>query len=160
MTSEQALVGAAIHALEQNLGRVDKFFSHSSEAQLQAEVGPGKNRLIYLWGHLIAVHDRMLPLLGLGDRLHPELDATFLTAADRAVADLPSGADLKRLWDEVHARLLDGIGAFDAAAWTQKHTAISDEDFAANPLRNRFAVLLSRTNHVAYHLGQLVLAPK
>ena len=27
-------------------------------------------------------------------------------------------------------------------------------------LRNRFAVLLSRTNHLSYHLGQAVLALK
>jgi hypothetical protein len=160
MTTDQALVGAAMAALKQNLDRAHAFFAGLSDAQLQAEVGPGKNRLIYLWGHLIAVHDRLLPLLGLGERLHPELDEAFLTEADRAVADLPSGAELRRLWDEVHGRLLDGIGAFDATGWAQKHTAVSDEDFALNPLRNRFAVLLSRTNHVAYHLGQAVLAPK
>jgi hypothetical protein len=61
-----------------------------SEQQLLEEVARGKNRLIYLWGHLIAVHDGMLPLLDLGERSYPELDATFLTAADRAVALLPS----------------------------------------------------------------------
>jgi len=42
----------------------------------------------------------------------------------------------------------------------QKHSVVSEEDFAANPLRNRFAILLSRTSHVSYHLGQAVLAPK
>jgi hypothetical protein len=31
------------------------------------EVAPGKNRLIYLWGHLTAVHDAMLPLLVWGN---------------------------------------------------------------------------------------------
>ena len=41
-----------------------------------------------------------------------------------------------------------------------KHTAVSDEDFAANPLRNRLSVLLSRTRHLAYHIGQIALAPK
>jgi hypothetical protein len=160
MTPDQALVGAAMAALKQNLDRANAFFGGLSDAQLQAEIGPGKNRLIYLWGHLIAVHDAMLPLLGIGPRLHPELDAAFLTGADKAVADLPSAARLKELWDEVHGRLLGGIGAFDAGAWAQRHTVVSEADFATNPLRNRFAVLLSRTNHVAYHLGQVVLAPK
>ena len=37
---------------------------------------------------------------------------------------------------------------------------MTDADFAANPLRNRLAVLLSRTGHVAYHLGQCALVPK
>jgi hypothetical protein len=160
MTSEQALVGAAMAALKQNLERANTFFTALSDSQLQAEVGPGKNRLIYVWGHLIAVHDAMLPLLGIGDRLHPELDAAFLHGKDREIADLPSGGQLKKMWDEVHARLLDGIGAFDAAGWAHKHTIVSDADFAANPLRNRFAVLLSRTNHLAYHLGQVVLAAR
>ena len=160
MTPEQSVVGSALHAWKLNLAQADALFSGLSEQALQAEVAPGKNRLIYVWGHLIAVHDRMLPLLALGERLHPELDEIFLTSPDRAVADLPSAADLKRYWGEVNGRLLDGFGAFSAADWAQKHTAVSDADFAANPLRNRLAVLLSRTAHVAYHVGQAVLAPK
>ena len=160
MTPEQSVVGSALHAWKLNLAQADALFSGLSEQGLQAEVAPGKNRLIYVWGHLIAVHDRMLPLLALGERLHPELDEMFLTSPDRAVADLPSATDLKRCWGEVNGRLLDGFGAFSAADWAQKHTAVSDADFAANPLRNRLAVLLSRTAHVAYHVGQAVLAPK
>jgi hypothetical protein len=38
--------------------------------------------------------------------------------------------------------------------------AVSDEEFAANPLRNRLSVVLSRTNHLAYHIGQIALTPK
>lgn len=102
----------------------------------------------------------MLPLLGLGPRRHAELGDTFLNNADRAVAGDRSSADLKRLWDEVNGALLAGVGAFTASDWSQKHTAVSDEDFATNPLRNRLAILLSCTGHVAYHLGQAVLAPK
>jgi len=44
--------------------------------------------------------------------------------------------------------------------WRQRHTAVSEEDFAKDPSRNRFAVLLSRTNHLSYHLGQALLALK
>jgi short-subunit dehydrogenase len=44
--------------------------------------------------------------------------------------------------------------------WAQKHTHVSAEDFAANPHRNRLSILLSRTSHVAYHLGQTALAPR
>lgn len=160
MAPEQSVVTTAVHAWKQNLERAGTFFSGLSEQQLQTEIAPGKNRLIYVWGHLIAVHDAMLPLLGLGQRLHPELDDAFLKSADRVVADLPSAADLKRHWDEVNGRLLEGFGAFTASDWARKHTVVSDEDFAANPLRNRLAILLSRTGHVSYHLGQAVLAPK
>ena len=44
--------------------------------------------------------------------------------------------------------------------WVQRHAAVSEEDFAKDASRNRFAVLLSRTNHLSYHLGQAVLAVK
>lgn len=160
MTPDQSIVASLVNAWKIQLERADKLFSGLDDAQLLTEVAPGKNRLVYLWGHVIAVHDAMLPLLGLGPRLHPELEAVFLTAPDRTAADLPSAADLKRLWDEVNDRLLAGFGTFAAADWAQKHSVVSDQDFAANPLRNRLAILLSRTSHVAYHLGQAELAPK
>jgi hypothetical protein len=35
-----------------------------------------------------------------------------------------------------------------------------NEDFLKNPLRNRLAVLMNRTGHLSYHLGQAALAPK
>jgi len=154
MTPEQSIVATAVDAWKLNIGRADVWFSALDETQLQAEVAPGRNRLVYLWGHLIAVHDAMLPLLGLGPRLFPELDAAFLAGADRTVADLPPAAELKRQWDTVNGTLLTAFGAYSAVDWTQKHAAVSAEDFAKNPLRNRLAVLLSRTAHVAYHLGQ------
>jgi hypothetical protein len=44
--------------------------------------------------------------------------------------------------------------------WARRHSSVSEEDFAKDPSRNRFAVLLGRTNHLSYHLGQAVLALK
>jgi hypothetical protein len=160
MTPEQSIVASAVHAWKTQLERTSKLFSALTDAQLGVEIAPGKNRLVYLWGHLIAVHDGMLPLLGLGPRLHPELDAVFLTAPDRAAADVPTAAELQRMWDEVNDRLHAGFGTFAPTEWVQRHTAVSEEDFAVNPLRNKLAILLSRTAHVAYHLGQAQLAPQ
>ncbi len=118
MTPEQSVVASAVHAWKLNVERADKLFSGLSEQQLLQEVAPGKNRLVYLWGHLIAVHDAMLPLLGLGRRLHPELDAAFLTGADRAVVELPPAAELKRHWDEVNGSLLAGFSSFTASKFS------------------------------------------
>ena len=112
MSLEESIVKTAVHAWKQQLERADKLFTGLSEQQLLAEVAPGKNRLIYLWGHLTAVHDGMLPLLGLGRRLHPELDAIFITGADRTAAQLPAAAELKRLWDEVSDTLLAGFDRY------------------------------------------------
>jgi hypothetical protein len=160
MTPEQSIAATAVQSWTMNVERADKLFSGLSESQALQEVAPGRNRLVYLWGHLIAIHDAMAPLLGLGERLHPELDEVFVTGADKEVAVLPSTVELKKHWDEVHGRLLEAFGRFTAADWAQKHTAMSDEDFKANPLRNRMAVLLNRTNHLSQHLGQAALASK
>jgi len=44
--------------------------------------------------------------------------------------------------------------------WFEKHTKVSDEDFAAAPHRNKLNVLMSRTSHLSYHQGQLILMKK
>jgi hypothetical protein len=160
LTTDQVLTAAAVHSWKLQIDRADKFFSGLSETQLQSEIAPGKNRLVYLWGHLIAVHDAMLPLLDIEPRQHPALDEPFLKAKDREVAPLPETAELKRAWDDVNARLLKAFEGFTPADWVAKHTAVSVDDFKTSPLRNRLSVLMSRTGHIAYHLGQAQLAPK
>jgi hypothetical protein len=56
--------------------------------------------------------------------------------------------------------LFTGFAGLSPADWLKKHAAVSEEDFLKEQLRNRFAILLSRTNHLAYHLGQTALRPK
>jgi DinB superfamily len=160
MSNPDLLLSGALNAWKQNIERADKLFLALTPEQLQKEIAPGKNRLIYLWGHLTAVHDRMLPLLGVGPRLHEELDEPFLTKADKAVANLPSADAIRKDWNEVNGRLRDGFARFSTADWLRKHASVSEEDFAKEPDRNRFAILLSRTSHLSYHLGQATLASK
>jgi DNA polymerase/3'-5' exonuclease PolX len=160
MPNEDLLISAALNAWTTNVERAEKFFGPLTAEQLLREVAPGKNRLIYLWGHLTAVHDAMLPLLGLGRRLHPEFDMAFVSNADRSQATIPAAEDVRKAWEEVSGKLAEGFAKYSAAEWLQKHAAVSAEDFAKQPHRNRFAVLVSRTNHLAYHLGQVALAPK
>jgi hypothetical protein len=50
--------------------------------------------------------------------------------------------------------------SFSPAQWLEKHASVSEEDFAKDPSRNRFAILLSRTSHIAFHLGQTALIAK
>jgi hypothetical protein len=159
-SNEELLLAVALNAWNTNIERADKLFSSLTPEQLGKEIAPGKNRLIYLWGHLTAVHDLMLPLIGVGPRLHAELDEPFLTKADKAAPDLPSAEVVKEHWNEVNEKLREGFAKFSAADWLQKHTAVSAEDFAKEPHRNRFAILLSRTNHLSYHLGQAVIRDK
>ena len=126
--------------------------------QLQKQVAPDKNRLFNLLGHLTAVHDRMLPMLGIGERLFPELDEAYLTNPDRTIADPLSAPELKKVWGEVNAAITSAVEKLSIDDWLKKHDAVSEEDFAKNPTRNRLAVFLSRTNHASFHAGQIALA--
>ncbi|MEO7997205.1 MAG: DinB family protein [Gemmatimonadaceae bacterium] len=159
MANEQAFVTAAMNSWNSNLKAIDAYFAGKGDAGLNDEIAPGKNRLIYLMGHLAAVHDRMIPLLGLGDRLHPELDALFLSAKDREV-EIPATEDIRKKWTEINGKLSSAMMALSASDWLSRHASVSEEDFAKEPHRNRYSVLMSRTSHLWYHYGQMVLAPK
>jgi len=62
---------------------VAKFFNKYDEASYINEVAPGRNRAVYLLGHLIAVNDGMITLFGLGEKLFPEYEAILLPALIR-----------------------------------------------------------------------------
>jgi hypothetical protein len=160
VTSHKLSVEVAINSWRLVLERANKTLLNLTEDQLLKEVSPGRNRVIYLWGHLTAIHDAMLPILGLGERLHPELDAIFVSTPDKTGAQLPAGGELRKYWDEVNGKLLSQFASLSADEWLQRHYAMSEEDYAKDPTRNRLAVLLSRTNHMSYHLGQITLAVK
>jgi len=158
VTNEELLGITALNSWKLVVGRFDQNLAALNDEQLQRQVAPGKNRLFYLVGHLTAVHDRMIPMLGLGERLHPELDEVYVANPDRAFPDPVSASDLKKAWTEVNGKLTRAFESFTPADWLQKHTAVSDEDFAKDPTRNRLAVVMSRTNHAAFHSGQAILA--
>jgi uncharacterized damage-inducible protein DinB len=160
VTSQELSVKVAINSWRLVLERANKALLNLPEDQLLKEVAPGRNRLIYVWGHLTAVHDAMFPILALGERLHPELDAVFVSSPDKAVAQLPPAGELRKYWDEVNGKLLSQFVTVSENEWLQRHNAVSEEDYARDPTRNRLAVLLSRTNHMSYHLGQITLALK
>jgi hypothetical protein len=102
----------------------------------------------------------MLPLLGLRERLHPEFDVAFVSNPDKSRAHIPSHEDVHRAWNVVNAELWNGFEKMSRSDWVQRHSAVSEEDFAKDASRNRFSILLSRTNHLSYHLGQAVLGLK
>lgn len=136
--------------------RLNGWLAKLPEERLAEPVAEGKNRAVYLLGHLIAVNDGMISLLGLGERLYPELDHLFVKNPDRTFEEIPSVADLKAQWANLNAVLTRYFAELDAEEWFTKHNAISDEDFAREPHRNKLNILINRTNHEAYHLGQLI----
>jgi hypothetical protein len=160
MEDEGSCVALGLKAWKTQIDRADKLFGALSSAEVLREIAPGRNRLLYLWGHLTAIHDAMLPLLGMGERLYPEFDVAFVSNPDKSQAAIPSHEKVRQAWTTVNGELLKGFEKMSGSDWVQRHTAVSEEDFAKDTSRNRFAILLSRTNHLSYHLGQAALGLK
>ena len=70
---------------------------------------------------------------------------------------MPDAATLRNEWKKSNEVLTKLFASMTPADWFARHTAMTDEDLAKEPGRNKLSVLINRTNHVAYHLGQLVL---
>src|ERR1700747_2076854 len=108
MGNEGSYVALALKVWKTQIDRADKLFGGLSSEEVLREIAPGRNRLLYLWGHLNAIHDAMLPLLGLGDRFHPEFDVAFVSNPDKSRADIPSNEHVRQAWNNVHDELSRG----------------------------------------------------
>lgn len=157
MTTTETIVKMLLDRWNGSIKNVDTLLAQLTNEQLEKEIAPGKNRGIYLLGHLIAVHDDLLVLMDMGDKLYPELREPFLTSADKAVAAIPSASTLREYWTKQCEVLNQKFTSLQPEDWFAKHTAVSAEDFSKEPHRNKLNILLTRTTHLAYHTGQLVL---
>jgi len=135
----------------------DTLINSLTDEQLHQEIAPGKNRGVYLLGHLIAVHDDMIALLDFGDKLFPEYSEPFLKSADKTISEIPSAQELRASWIKLNETLNDKFSGMEPSNWFEKHTAVSAEDFASEPHRNKLNVIITRTTHMTYHTGQLAL---
>src|ERR1700677_2915256 len=102
MTNDDIVGATVLNSWKLVVNRFDKTLSELSDEQLQQQAAPGRNRVFYLVGHVTAMHDRIFPLLGIGERLHPELDETYITNPDRMLADPLSATELRTAWHEVN----------------------------------------------------------
>jgi uncharacterized damage-inducible protein DinB len=156
MEMEQALIKQLITQWEKDLLAMNAIFEKYSDTSAAAEVAPGRNSVIYLLGHMVAVNDRMIEALDAGERRHADLDKAFLEDADSKTG-YPSYASLLDRWKETNARLSAAIQQQSPADWLRRHHYISEADFQKEPHRNRLAILISRLTHLNTHLGQLKL---
>ena len=159
-TEKEIFVKMAIDAWKTQNERVDKLLGEISDQELRAEIAPGKNSGVYLVGHLAAVNDNLFQILDLGAQLHPDLEETFLRNPDNKEAETISIDELKKHWTEINSELSQKFENLSTDEWFEKHASVSEEDFAREPHRNKLNVLLSRTIHQSYHLGQLSLLAK
>jgi hypothetical protein len=149
-------VKMGLMAWETYIGRVNKLLNELPDETLAQQVAPGRNTGTYLLGHLTATHDAMLPALGLGERLYPELEQPFLTSPDGSGLPVPSLQQLREYWAKVNATLAERMATLQPEEWLNRHTIVSEADFAREPHRNKLNLLINRTNHLSYHLGQLI----
>lgn len=135
--------------------RLSELLYELADEDLQKEVAPGRNTGSYILGHLAAVNDGMIPLLGFGEKRFPFLEEAFLKNPQNANVERPTVGEVRRVWADLLGVLRDNFEQLTADDWFQRHTAITEAEFAEEPHRNRIGVLISRTNHLSNHLGQL-----
>jgi len=157
---KETMIKIVLDLWNSRIKSADDLFDSLSDEQLQSEIAPGKNRGQYLLGHVTAVHDRMLLLLGFEEPLYPQLADPFLSKPDRAVAEIPSVQDLRLYWKTVNAKLATHFSNLKTDEWFQKHTAVSAEDFVKEPHRNKLNAVMGRATHLSYHQGQVALLKK
>ena len=137
----------ALRTWKATVGRFDDIVSALSDEELEREVAPGKSRLFYLVGHLTALHDRLLPALGLGERRYADLDAEFGDERDDHHASALSPRRLRQLWNEVNAALVAGMERLTPEQWLEAPASV------AAP--SRLSALLAWTAHVSLHATQM-----
>lgn len=153
----QAILHLVLQQWQNRCAAFGKLLDTHDDGFFGRAVAPGKNRGIYLTGHLISSTDALLPLFGLGQQLYPELEAPFLTSPDNTAAAYPTINELRACWNAVISSLETSLKKFTPEDWLGRHMNVSPEDFIKEPHRNKLNVLISRTNHISYHLGQLRL---
>ena len=140
-----------------SIERCDSLLNELTDEILQKQIAPGKNRGTYLLGHLIAVHDDLLRLLDMGEKQYPALYEPFIKLADSEKTQFPTTTELRTMWTNQCAHLKQKFDAVKTEEWFEKHTAVTAEDFAKEPHRNKLNIIITRTSHLQYHLGQLIL---
>ena len=158
--TKDLFVKMAISAWETENARITKLLDSLSDDQLMAETAPGRNRGIYLIGHLASVSDGLFTLFGWGERLYPQLEVPFVKNPDRSTTDKTTPAQVRTYWKDVYSKLAKAIESASTDEWFTRHTAVSEVDFAKEPQRNKLNVLINRTGHMSYHRGQLVYLVK
>jgi len=156
-TQQELFIRMVIAEWDKQNNNFNKLLSSLSDEQLLKEIAPGKNTGIYLVGHLIAISDAMLPLLGFGERRFPQLENIFIKNPDKSGLEMPSISQLKEYLKAVNTKLTEHIQFTEPDEWFDRHMAVSPEDFAKEPHRNKLNVIINRSNHMSYHMGQLIL---
>ena len=160
-TSNTALaIELVINAWANQNQIITAFFSKYDDDYYLNSVAPERNRGIYLLGHLIVANDNLIPLLGFGDKLFPQLEEIFWFNPDKKIEVIPSISELKANWEKLNEFLKVHFTAMETGQWFERHTKVAEEDFLLDKKRNKLNAFLGRVTHQNYHIGQLALFQK
>jgi uncharacterized damage-inducible protein DinB len=144
-----------INFWEANNKNITNFFNKHTNDVYAGQVAPGRNSGTYLLAHLVAVSDGLFTILGLGERIYPELEI-FVGESESNITYTANIVELKAKWETVNSKLAAAFAEKTPEWWLDRHMSVSEADFALDPNRNKLNVLLSRASHENYHRGQLV----
>lgn len=156
---EKLIIDQCLRAWEQRVAQATKLLDALSEWAMDTEVAPGRNKVVYIIGHLLVVHDKLVEGMEFGERSFAHLDSLFLDA-QQPDAVYPETAWIKENWTALHQFLNQKLSEMTVAEWLSKHIYVSAEEFATQPERNKLNLLISRTNHLSSHNGQLALVKR
>jgi hypothetical protein len=137
--------------------RMQKVIDSFSEEKFNSPIVGGNNSPSWILGHLADTDDALLELLGIGKRLYPELNKIYHHERGTNQQGHLTKEELTICWKAIIAELDKNFKQWNEGEWLARHTAVSAEDFAKEPHRNRLNVMLGRVSHKASHLGQLAL---
>jgi len=118
---------------------------------------PGGNSPSWILGHLVDTDDELLKILGIRERLFPELHKVYHHERGINQTGHLSKAALLSKWEAILAELDKAFKSMSESDWLERHTLVSAEDFKKEPHRNKLNVMLSRVGHKASHLGQIAM---
>jgi hypothetical protein len=156
MEQQNAIISQLLTQWNKDVAAMTGIFETQGEGNAFKEVASGRNSVVYLLGHMLAVHDRLVEALDAGERQFTQLDKTFLEDAD-AKRDYPPYDALLAGWKKTSETVAAIFAKQDIAGWLSRHHYVSEADFQKEPHRNRLAILISRLAHLNTHLGQLKL---
>src|SRR3954469_17409113 len=121
MEITRLIVKSVLDAWNSRIEAANKIIDSLTDEDLQKEVAPGRNRGIYLLGHLALVNDKMLPLLNFEPQHYAHLEDAFLNKPDKST-DLPSAKEVRAVWKDVNSKLAAHCAKLSADEWFEKHS--------------------------------------
>ncbi len=139
------------------VSKVNNIVNTYTDDELELPVAPEKNKVKWIIGHLAAVNDLTLSILGVSEVTNPKQANRFTKTPFNKAQNLISIKEIKEYWFKTSELINSGTKKFSANDWFQKHNSITAEEFVKEPHRNKLNVLMGRANHISHHIGQMSL---